>query len=195
MKYKDEALVMQSMNAAMETIRKDKALSALLDRIAASGELYSHSVNVAKASAQLAVSAGMNEGERNDLCLAGLLHDAGKLVTPERILYKPGPLDPDELEIMRRHPLDGYDMCPTLRARPREIIRDHHEKNGGTGYPRGLKIVSPYCSVITVADIFSALSEPRSYHRAQTALEAMTSIIAFDGLDRDLITLLPSVMS
>lgn len=194
MTYQNEREVQQSLENALRRIRSDAALSAILDRMAMSGELYSHSVQVAKMSAQLAIATGMDEDERDDLCVAGLLHDAGKLRTPDTILYKPGPLTPDELTVIRKHPQDGYDMCASLPERPRGIIRDHHEKNGGTGYPRGIPVVSPYCSVITVADIFSALSEPRSYHKAQTALEAMTSVVLFDGLDRDLIALLPSVV-
>lgn len=194
MLYKDQDRVMQSLDIVLRYIQSEPTLNNLLTRIAASGELYTHSLHVAKMSAQLAISTDMTDDECNDLCLAGLLHDVGKLLTPDNILFKPGPLTPTELEIIRKHPQDGYDMCAALPDRPRNIIRDHHEKNGGTGYPRGLKIVSPYCSVITVADIFSALAEPRSYHKAQTALEAMTSVVLFDGLDRDLITMLPTVV-
>lgn len=194
MEYKNGTEVERTLARAIGTIRSDPGLSSLLDRMAVSGELYSHSLNVARTCVQLAMAVGMDEEERDDLCVAGLLHDVGKLKVPPGILYKPGPLDPDELVIMRRHPRDGYGMCPALPNRPREIIRDHHEKNGGTGYPRGLKIVSPYCSVVTVADIFSALSEPRSYHKAQTALDAMSSVVAFDGLDRELVMLLPTVV-
>lgn len=194
MTYQNESEVQACLEKTIERVRADPVLSSVLDRMAASGELYPHSIQVAKLSAQLAISTGMDASETDDLCVAGLLHDAGKLLTPDAVLYKPGPLSPDELAVIRKHPQDGYDMCATLPDRPRGIIRDHHEKNGGTGYPRGLKIVSPYCSIVTVADIFSALSEPRSYHKAQTALEAMTSVVMFDGLDRDLITLLPTIV-
>lgn len=195
MTYQNENQIQTILSEATQVIRSQPALSDVMDRMAMSGELYPHAIRVAKTAVQLAIATGMDHGEQLDICVAGLLHDAGKLNTPDGILLKPGPLTPKELEVIRKHPQDGYDMCAGLAERPRSIIRDHHEKNGGTGYPRGLKIVSPYCSVVTVADIFSALSEPRSYHKTQTALEAMTSVILFDGLDRELITLLPSVIS
>ena len=74
-----------------------------------------------------------------NLRIAARLHDLGKIGVPDRIVYKPGPLDPDEVELMRQHPVIGYELLEGLDASPvDEWILHHHEHWDGSGYPDGL---------------------------------------------------------
>lgn len=189
MLYKDAQLVQEHMRETMRQIRADPALDAVMAEIGLVDELHGHSMNVAQLAIQLAIDVGMSDAEILDVGLAGFLHDAGKTRTPHGILFKPGRLEPGEMAIMRKHPVDGYEMLLGTQVSPRvlDIVLNHHEKNGGTGYPNGLKTVSPYVSIVTVSDIFSALVEPRSYHKARGLVDALGFVTLFEGLDRDLI--------
>jgi cyclic di-GMP phosphodiesterase len=117
-------------------------------------------------------------GERlrlsEDLCVAlrrgGLIHDIGKLAVPEHILLKPGPLNPEERKIMENHTIAGERICAPLRSfrNVLPIIRYHHEKLDGSGYPDGLKgdQVPLTARILQVTDIFDALTTDRPYRKA-----------------------------
>ena len=105
--------------------------------------------------------------------LAGLLHDLGKIAIPDRILQKPGKLDPDELRVMREHPELGYRLLEGLGVSPVDRwIRHHHEWWDGSGYPLGLAgdEIPLGSRIILVADAFDAMTSdrvlPRGGHRS-----------------------------
>ena len=102
-----------------------------------------------------------------DLRQAGLLHDIGKTRVPPEILYKPGKLTEEEYEIMKLHPVIGEQMVYPIESLRHlcPVIRGHHEKWDGSGYPDGLKGEDiPYASrIIAVADVFDALHAERPY--------------------------------
>ncbi|MBC7347542.1 MAG: GAF domain-containing protein, partial [Clostridia bacterium] len=104
-------------------------------------ETEGHSQRVTEMTLRLARALGMKEEELAHVRRGALLHDIGKMGIPDSILLKPGPLDPEEWEIMRRHPQYAYEMLsPIAYLRPAlDIPYCHHEKWDGTGYPRGLK--------------------------------------------------------
>lgn len=111
----------------------------------------------------------------------GYLHDLGKIGIPEAILLKPGPLTPEERKMMQRHPVIGESICRPLRslAPVLPIIRHHHERWDGSGYPDGLRgsEIPLAARVLQVADEYDALTTDRPYR------SAMTSEAAFDILN------------
>ncbi len=118
-----------------------------------------------------------------------LLHDAGKVGVPERILGKPGPLTAAEWRVMRTHPLIGYQMVasiPFLRSAG-EIVRSHHEMFDGSGYPAGLKgdeIPLP-ARVFSVVDAFDAMTTDRPYRAALSIDHASTELTRMAGTQFD----------
>jgi putative two-component system response regulator len=104
----------------------------------------------------------------------GYLHDVGKIAIPDAVLAKPGPLTPAEMEIMKTHPVIGERLCGQLRslARVRPIVRHHHERLDGSGYPDGLKgdQIPLLAQIIGVVDVYDALTTTRPY-RASLPLE------------------------
>lgn len=99
-----------------------------------------------------------------------LLHDVGKVGVPEAILTKPGPLDPDEWELMRRHPEIGEQIVSPIAylAPAVKVIRHHHERWDGRGYPDGLsgEDIPLAARIFTVADCFDAMTSDRPYRKA-----------------------------
>ena len=100
----------------------------------------------------------------------GLIHDIGKLAVPEHILLKPGPLTPEERKIMEQHTVIGEGICAPLRSfrHVLAIIRHHHEKQDGSGYPDGLKgaQVPLTARILQITDIYDALTTDRPYRKA-----------------------------
>ncbi len=115
------------------------------------------------------------------LRIGGVLHDIGKIGIPDSVLNKPTPLSPEEMEAIRSHPVIGYKIAeplgPILKG-ALEVIRHHHEKLDGSGYPDGLKgaDISIVARVMAVADIYDALVADRPYHGAVTREEAIATI-------------------
>jgi len=139
-----------------------------------------HSERVAKYAEALGVAVGLGRLESRNLRRAGLLHDIGKIGTNLEYLHKPGPLTTAEYEEVKKHPVIGYEICRPLRtmAPLLPLIRGHHERLDGRGYPdnlRGEQVpVSLRC--LTVADVYDAITSDRSYRKAlprERALQIM----------------------
>jgi HD-GYP domain-containing protein (c-di-GMP phosphodiesterase class II) len=98
------------------------------------------------------------------------LHDIGKLAVPRDILYKPGKLEPEEWEIVKTHPLVGLQMVKSdaIWPRAKDVIRSHHERWDGSGYPRGIagEDIQPFARIASVADVFDAVTSERPYAQA-----------------------------
>jgi putative two-component system response regulator len=136
-----------------------------------------HSDRLADCAVQLGRSLGMSEGDLEELRLGCLLHDIGKVAVPDSILLKPGRLTPRETEIMRQHPVIGEQICAPLKLfRPiLPIIRHHHERMDGSGYPDGLsgEEIPLKARILQVADVYDALINERPYREALTSEEAL----------------------
>jgi len=135
----------------------------------------------AERTANLAVAVGrLMELEIRDmeaLRFGGILHDIGKIGMPNAIINKPGSLDEKEWKIMQSHPEIGYNICLPLEntlGPALNVIRHHHEKLDGSGYPDGLKDegISTVARIMAVADIFDALTSDRSYRKAMSQKKA-----------------------
>jgi putative two-component system response regulator len=129
-----------------------------------------HCDRLSKYSVALGEKLGLPQDLRVALRRGGLVHDIGKLSVPEHILLKPGPLTPEERKIMEQHTITGERICAPLRSfrHVLPIIRHHHEKQDGSGYPDGLKgaQVPLTARILQVTDIYDALTTDRPYRKA-----------------------------
>lgn len=188
--YKDADRIETYMTDALDKIQDNKGLRGLFNKMSLIDELYTHVAGVAKLGIQLALDVGLPENGVREVALAGLLHDTGKIYVPRAILFKPGRLTDEEFAVIKRHPLDGYNDCKQFidSEDVLQMILNHHEKTDGSGYPNGTSDLSVKCRIVTVADIFSALVEPRLYHRERSVCDALEFIACFDDIDQDLVS-------
>ena len=140
-----------------------------------------HCERLARYSARLGKHLGLSSQQIKALRQAGVVHDIGKVAVPDSILLKPGPLTPEERHIVQRHSIVGEGICAPLKSFQLvlPIIRHHHEKMNGTGYPDGLKgeEIPLTARVLQIVDVYDALTTTRPYKSALGVSEA--SIILF----------------
>lgn len=141
---------------------------------------YLHMKKVQYYAVLLARLTGLSEQQINALSVSALLHDIGKLAIPDSILKKSGMLTPDEFDVMRKHPLYGFDylMCFNEFATDADIAICHHERWDGTGYPYGLsgRQIPFEAQILAVADAFDAMTGDRLYRRPLGKAEALSEL-------------------
>lgn len=153
-------------------IRVVQSLAAAVD----TKDIYAkgHSNRVAEYSKMIAKRAGYTPARQDEIYIMGLLHDAGKIGIPDGVLNKPGKLDEEEFEIIKKHSLKGYAILKSIEENPKlaEVAKCHHERFDGAGYPSGLKgeDIPEEARIIAVADAYDAMSSDRSY-RARLSKE------------------------
>ena len=129
-----------------------------------------HAARVVDYTDRLAERCGVSLEDRASLRLASLLHDVGKIGIPDHILQKPGPLTPDEREVINRHPQMGYEVLEGLTEHEnvRNWVYQHHERWDGKGYPNNLagEEVALPGRILVLAEVYDALAEVRSYKEA-----------------------------
>jgi putative two-component system response regulator len=139
-----------------------------------------HCERLSKYAVVVGEKLGLPEDLRVALRRGGLVHDIGKLAVPESILLKPGPLTPEERKIMEQHTIAGERICAPLRSfrQVLPIIRHHHEKQDGSGYPDGLKgeQVPLTARILQVTDVYDALTTDRPYRKALSQEKAFEII-------------------
>jgi diguanylate cyclase (GGDEF)-like protein/putative nucleotidyltransferase with HDIG domain len=161
-------------------LRTIEALSLAIE--AKDHSTHDHLRRVQAYAVQLGKDLGLSEAELNALRAASMLHDIGKLAVPEQILSKPGRLTPEEFDRMKIHPIVGAEILDRVQfpypVVP--IVRSHHEKWDGTGYPYGLKkeAIPIGARILSVVDCFDALTSERPYRRAISVDEAMKHLIS-----------------
>jgi putative two-component system response regulator len=136
-----------------------------------------HCERLADMSARLGARLEIPEEDIKALRWAGIVHDIGKVVVPDAILLKPGPLTPEEMDVMRKHSVVGERICEPLKSfRPvLPIIRHHHEKRNGSGYPDGKsgEEIPLTARILQLADVYDALTTNRPYRTAVSSEEAL----------------------
>lgn len=138
------------------------------------GERLGHLVEAFGSYLQLSLE------EIQDLMWAAYLHDIGTVGIPDAVMLKKGPLTPEELQTVKQHVLIGEQICQPLQHRPRvlEIIRHHHERWDGSGYPDGIsrENIPKLAQVFQIIDIYDALTRERTYKQALTPNQALEEI-------------------
>jgi len=158
-----------------------------------------HCQRLAVASVMLGEALGLPSQELTALYRGGYLHDIGKIGIPDAILFKRGGLTTEEWEVMRSHPVRGEEICRPMRslAPVLPIIRSHHERWDGSGYPDGLAGdgIPLLARILQVADIYDALTSERPYKHALSPEEAfavMEEEVGVDGAIRNSFRFLPA---
>lgn len=131
---------------------------------------YAHCINVSLLATTIGRKLGFSREEQRILAVGGLLHDVGKLKVPEKIIKKPGKLDEEEYDVVKRHPGDGYELLKT-KGLPEDVllcVLQHHEKCDGSGYPLGLKReeINKFAKIVAIADVYDAMTSNRVYRNA-----------------------------
>jgi putative nucleotidyltransferase with HDIG domain len=183
--------------AAVDTIAE--AFADIVD--AKSPFTYRHSTNVALWADRIAIRLGADARTRDRVRRAALLHDIGKLGVSNRILDKPGRLDPDERAAIERHPLFTFEILSRVAvfADIAELAALHHEKLDGTGYPwgRGADTIERWARVLSVADVFEALTADRPYRAGLPQADVLARLEADRGrhFDGDVLDALAAVLA
>jgi putative nucleotidyltransferase with HDIG domain len=151
---------------------------------------HGHCRRVARHAERIARAMHLGAAEVAEVRTAALIHDVGKVYTPADILHKPGPLTDEEFEVIKRHCVDGADMLSPVRdSRLAAIVRHHHERLDGSGYPDGLEgeEIPLAARIIAVADTFDAITSHRPYRRARSQQDGLAVLAAEAGgaLDPD----------
>ena len=154
-----------------------------------------HSQRVSRYAVKTAVVLGFTGNVLDQIRLGGELHDIGKIGTRDSVLQKPGPLTAIEFEEIKKHVTEGEEILqPLRRENPLvlQIVRSHHERLDGTGFPDGLKgeAIPMVARLVAVVDAFDAMTTNRSYRVPRPAAEAMEELRKFSGkqFDSDVVT-------
>ena len=162
-------------------LRTINALASAID--ARDSYTMHHSENVAKYAVAIAQNMQRKNHEIGLLKQAALLHDIGKIGIKDAILLKEGPLTPDEFEQIKQHPIKGEEIINILPSLKRvaSLIRHHHERYDGSGYPDGVRgqDIDLGARILAVADVFDAMTTDRPYRKAFSFKDA------FDELERN----------
>lgn len=162
--------LLASTQTLMGSVRLKSDLFAYMSHLKSEHDhTYVHSVNVGILCNIFGQWLKYTPQDIEELTLAGILHDIGKLKTPYYLLNKIDPLTPDEFQQLKAHAELGYEMVAHMDTSPRVIegVRYHHERNDGTGYPLGLskEAIPDFAKIIAIADVYDAMTSGRSYHK------------------------------
>jgi len=150
---------------------------------------FVHSVNVARLSAKLAEKAGLDIKTQEEIRLAGILHDIGKILITNEILRKPGKLDNEEYNSIKKHVIRGLNLLQEFKLNDNILraIAEHHERMDGQGYPYGLSAdkISTLGRILAITDAYSAMTIKRVYRRKISPDLAMKQLIAGKGSQFD----------
>ena len=150
---------------------------------------HGHSQKVSAYAALIAADANLTAAEVEEIRLAGLLHDVGKVGIPEAILNKSGPLDAEEWEIMKSHTELGSQILDPLKAmeRVRKMVRHHHEYFDGSGYPEKLsgENIPLGSRIIAIADSYDTITSERAYKKPRTPQTAIAELERCAGIQFD----------
>ncbi len=180
------------VQAALQQIARNyedtlRALGAAIDL--RDNETAGHSQRVCLFSLELGRAMGWSGEELLNLARGAYLHDIGKLGVPDCVLLKPGPLDPQEWQLMQRHAQIGFDLLKDIPflAAAAEIVLTHHERCDGRGYPRGLQgpEIPVSARIFSIADTLDAMTSDRPYRRAVSFAEAHQTIRQLSGTQFD----------
>ena len=148
-----------------------------------------HSVNVTRLSVRTAQSMNLTPGEIECLEISSILHDIGKIAIPDNILLKPGSLTDEEYDTIKTHPEIGENILKSIKLfeTERKIVRHHHERWDGKGYPDGLsgKEIPLLSRILSVADAYDAMTSDRPYRKGLPVEKAIGELRRNTGTQFD----------
>ena len=183
----DLTLAKASISAIVdELFTKKDVVIELMDLKTVGGYIFEHSINVMILSLFLGTSIGLNRRDLDMLALAAALHDIGLMFIPQEILYKNTPLTVKEFELIKKHPLLGYEFLKTsteISPLVRVPVLEHHETYNGKGYPRGLQHTEThiFSKIIGLVDAFDAMTSDRPHRKSLPVPEVIEFIMASGG--------------
>lgn len=175
----DPAGAKEVVNSLIDSIITNESALVWLTMLKHRDEYTSqHSINVCIMSLLFGRALGLAEYELHELGHGALLHDIGKMKVPLEILNKTTQLTDDELVELKRHASYGYEMLrdsPQISAQALDVIRSHHERVDGSGYPRGLKgdEIGRFAMIVSIVDVYDAITSDRVYHMGISPHEAL----------------------
>jgi putative nucleotidyltransferase with HDIG domain len=182
----------ERIGTAIELSSAYRGTALLLGDVLSEDDEYTgtHSKGVVTFALEIADELAMDDVERRLVEFGALLHDIGKMSTPKEILHKPGPLDDDEWETMRKHTIDGQRMLDQVGGTLHdvgEVVRSSHEHYDGGGYPDGLRAdaIPLAARVVSVADAYSAMTTRRTYREAMPPALAVRELRQHAGTQFD----------
>jgi HD-GYP domain-containing protein (c-di-GMP phosphodiesterase class II) len=152
--------------------------------------VFNHSLNVAIYACQLGIENGLPLKNIEEVGLGAILHDIGKVYIPTEILNKSDKLTPEEYELVKLHCQSGFDTLRKIHEIPLPVAHcalQHHERIDGLGYPRGLKDdeIHRYAKILSVVDVFDAVTSTRSYRASMLPHKALEILYAGNGTQFD----------
>ncbi len=183
----DDRQIRYAVKHVMDQFKDNPALLANLQEMRDQGDVvFSHSVGVCSLSVVLAMDLDYSDDELKALAAGALLHDVGKMYVDDKIWQMPRRLTDEEFAQVRKHPGFGYQMLrrfPQVDERAARVAHEHHERYDGLGYPRGIKgeEIHPFARIVSVVDVFDALTSKRPYREAWSVERALALIYEESG--------------
>ncbi len=177
-----------------ESIQSRDFMASLTSILDYDTYLFSHSVHVSILSVVVGIAMGMTRKEAHSLAAGSLLLDVGMLEIDRAIWEKPGPLSDNEFETIKRHPELGAARAEALLGDDPDalsIVRQHHERMDGSGYPRRLpaRAIAPCARIAAVCDVYNAMQAPRVYRKKWLPYQVMSHLLvsSTETLDADVV--------
>ena len=181
----DVGRVQESVNEMIDSVFRNRdSMVALLKLKTYDEYTFTHSLNVAALAIASGRQIGLSRGQLLNLGLGAIFHDVGKIAVPEHILNKPAKLTNDEFAVMKTHPARGaaiiVKQAANVNASVISVVRHHHERLDGTGYPDGLTgdELDPFHMICGMSDVYDALTGDRIYRKAMAPHDALKVIFS-----------------
>ena len=180
---KDMASIKQLLELLVDDVMSsDSVIFNIIDMKQFDLYTYQHSVNVCVLACVVGKVCEMSRKQLYNLASAAILHDIGKLLIDKKLLNKPGKFTPEEFEIMKKHSMLGYECIRQKCQLPHTVaisILQHHEKFNGNGYPFGRREdeITRYAQIISIADVYDAITSKRPYNEPLLPSEAYEYIL------------------
>jgi len=157
----------------IELTKNDNVLGRLRELEQTDDYTFNHSMNVCMLSTMVGKWLGYNQVELKQLSLTGLFHDIGKMKISQNIINKPDKLTEEEFEIIKKHPIYGYNIISETVGISKNValgVLQHHEREDGSGYPHGVRgdKIHEFAKIIAVCDIYDAMTSDRVYKNKQS---------------------------
>ena len=179
--------VKENVESMIDSVFRNRdAMMALLKLKNYDEYTFTHSLNVAVLAVSVGRHLGLDRAKLAEIGLGAIFHDVGKQLIPMEIINKPGKLTDEEFNIVKGHPVLGFDLCANnkqVSTLALQIIRHHHERLDGTGYPDKLsqERITSIIAISAMCDVYDALSSDRVYHKGMLPHEALKVVYNLSG--------------